>query len=64
MLVISPVHTEAVPGLTVFEAHGALVGSPVVVHLEVLLHIANMNRHFATQQALDALGATLLCGVL
>lgn len=64
MLVISPVHTEAVPGLTVFEAHGALVGPPVVVHLKVLLHVAHMTGHFATHQALDALGATLLCGVL
>jgi hypothetical protein len=64
MSIIFPVNTEAVSGFTVSVAHGAVVNPTVVVHLEMLLHVAHMTGHFVADETLNAFHPTLLPRIL
>jgi len=57
MPVIFPMNTQAIARLAVSVANRTLVKSPEMMHLKVLLHVSHMYRHFAAEQALDALCA-------
>ena len=57
MPVVFPMDTQAITRLAVPMADRALVKPAEVMNLKVLLHISHMYRHFAAQQALDALCA-------
>ena len=57
MPIIFPMDTQAIASLAVSVANRTLVKPPEVMNLKMLLHISHMYRHFAAEQALDALCA-------